>query len=247
MFAELIELMGLDPEDVRYFDYRWVTGQSDPVAASQRAPVGPAAGALNAFLAGVGAEGDPIWVVGFSKGGATVAKLLAMWDGGAHQPPADVQGAVLLDPPLAGGMLGELQSVGTLVGWLPDDGGYDPVECAFLGFGCRDTRVGLGDNSGVEVLVIRNPLAGVTNFSDRPDGLRVVDAPDDGLGPLGQLFENPLALPGRISDAHESVLSDPAVALCILEEMDEPGSCSLEAQLLPSLRPPIRLSTIKVV
>jgi hypothetical protein len=246
-FAALVAEMGLDPEDARYFDYRWVTGQSDPIAASQRAPVGATAAALNAYLAGVGASGNPVWLVGFSKGGATIAELLAMWDSGAHRPPVDVTGATLLDPPIASGIHGELQSAGRMVSWIPDDGGYDPVRCVFLKAGCHDTRAHLGEASGVEVLVVRNPRAGITSFSDRPPGLRVVDAPDDGPGPWEQLWRNPLALPGRVSEAHLSVLHDQSVARCIVEEMRAPGSCSLEVQRLPSLRPVARLRMLKVM
>lgn len=246
-FAAMVSMMGLDPAQARYFDYRFASGQTDPVAASQRVPVEQAAGALNAFVAGVGSTGNPVWLVGFSKGGATVAELLAMWDSGAAMPPVDVRGATLLDPPIAAGTLGDVQSWGRLVSWIPDDGGYDPVECAFLKLGCHDTRIDLGRDSGVGVLVVRNPNAGITSFSDHPSGLRVVNAPDDGPGLWGQLLRNPLALPGRLTEAHESVLHDPEVARCIVEEMWDPGSCSLEVQMLPSLRPPVRLRTMHVL
>lgn len=240
-FAGLVDLMGFDPEDVRGFDHRWVTGQHDPHTASQMSPIGPTAASLNAYLAGVGAEGRPIWLIGFSKGGATVAEMLAGWDHGMHRPPADVRGAFLLDPPIARGVHGALQSAGRVMGWIPDDGGYDPIECAFLRFGCHDHRDHLGEAAGVEVLVIRNPMAGITSFLDHPAGLRVVDAPDDGPGPWGQMLRNPFGLPGRIAAAHESVLTDPAVARCIVAEMHRPGSCELAVPRLPSLRPLARL------
>lgn len=228
VYEDFVELMGLDPDDARYFDYRWVTGDADPHRASALAPTEQSAASLNAYLAGV-ADGDrPVWLVGFSKGGATVAELIATWDRGVHRPPVDVVGAMLLDPPMARGLHGTLQSAGQVISGIPDDGGYDPVDCAFLWFGCHDSRAHLGENSGVEVIVVRNPRAAVTSFGDRPPGLRVVDAPDDGPGPWGQIMENPLRLFSRLSEAHESVLSDPAVVRCLVAEMHAPGSCPLD-------------------
>ena len=227
VYGDFVELMGLDPDDARYFDYRWVTGDADPHRASALAPTEQSAASLNAYLAGV-ADGDrPVWLVGFSKGGATVAELIATWDRGVHRPPLDVVGAMLLDPPMARGLHGTLQSAGQVMSGIPDDGGYDPVDCSFLWFGCHDTRANLGENSGIEVIVVRNPRAAVTSFGDRPPGLRVVDAPDDGPGPWGQIMENPLRLFNRLTEAHESVLSDPAVVRCLVAEMHAPGSCPL--------------------
>ena len=242
VFAEFVDLMGLDPDDARYFDYRWVTGEADPQAASMRAPVRPTASSLNAYLAGVADPDRPVWLVGFSKGGATVAELIAAWDRGLFGPTANVEGAMLLDPPMARGIHGTLQSAGTVVGPVPDDGGYDPVDCSFLWFGCHDDRAYLGDASGIEVIVVRNPRAAVTSFSDHPPGLRVVDAPDDGPGPWGQVFKNPFKLFSRIAEAHESVLSDPEVVRCLVSEMQEKGSCSLDLPRYPSLRMPARLT-----
>lgn len=242
VFGQFVESMGLDPDDARYFDYRWVTGDTDAHRASMQAPLHPTTASLNAYLAGV-ADGDrPVWLVGFSKGGTAVAELIGAWDDGRFGPEANVAGAMLLDPPMATGMLGTLQSVGRWVGPVPDDGGYDPVDCSFLWFGCRDARAHLGDESGVEVIVVRNPRAGVTSFGDRPPGLRVVDAPDDGPGPWGQVFTNPFRLFSRLSEAHESVLSDPAVARCLVAEMWKPGTCELGVPRFPFLRVPARVS-----
>lgn len=242
VFREFVDLMGLDPEDARYFDYRWVTGESDSQAASMGAPVRPSAFSLNSYLAGVAESEQSVWLVGFSKGGATVAELIAAWDRGLFGPTANVEGAMLLDPPMARGIHGTLQSAGTVVGPIPDDGGYDPVDCSFLFFGCHDHRAHLGEASGVEVIVVRNPRAGVTSFSDHPPGLRVVDAPDDGPGPWGQVFENPFKLFSRLSEAHESVLSDPEVVRCLVKEMETKGSCPLDVPRYPSLRMPARVS-----
>lgn len=241
-FAALIESMGLDEESVRHFDYRWVDGGPLPGRSSSNVPIDDAAAALNAYVAGVAADGRDVYLVGFSKGGATIAELIADWDDGAWGPGASVVGAALLDPPMAAGGHGWLQSAGRFVGPIPDDGGYDPVHCRFLGFWCDDRRAHLGDAAGVEVIVIRNPRAALTSFGDVPAGLRVYDADDGGPGPLQQLVRNPFRWPGRITEAHESVLSDPRVAACIAAEAWGAGECRLprrgEKPSLPSLRRP---------
>lgn len=245
-YRDFIELTGLDPAAVRHFDYRWVTGGDDARRASTLAPTPHTALALNAYVSGVAAGEHPVWLVGFSKGGAAVAELVEYWDRGILETPGGVRGAMLLDPPMARGLLGKLQSVGRVVGPIPDDGGYDPVDCVFLGLGCRDHRAYLGAQSGVEVLVVRNPRAAVTSFGDLPPGLRVIDAPDDGPGPWGQVLRNPLRLFGRISEAHDSVLSDPDVARCLVQEMWEPESCTLgqPAIEVPEFSPlPVRASS----
>jgi hypothetical protein len=236
VYRDFVADMGLDPAAARYFDYRWVTGDVDPGRASELAPISRTAAALNAYLAGVADGARPVWLVGFSKGGAVIAELVAAWDRG-QTPPADVVGAMLLDPPMASGIHGTLQSAGRVMRAIPDDGGYDPVDCSLLWLWCRDARDHLGDASGVEVVVVRNPRAGVTSFGDHPEGLRVIDAPDDGPGPWEQLWRNPFAWFARMSRAHESVLTDPAVARCLVEEMWHPGDCHLEKPPVPEFRP----------
>lgn len=228
VFAEMVRLLGIDPANVRYFDYRWITGLEDHRFAAKIVPVKPASMSLNSFLGGVAAEGHPVYVVGFSKGGAVLADLVARWDRGHPGPTDAITGAALLDPPIASGVRGRLQSVGRFWSGLPDDGGYDPYHCTFLRIICTDTRIDLGRPSGIEVLVIQNPKAGITNVVGMaPRGLRVLDAPDDGPSILGQIVRNPLVLPWRIAEAHQSVLRDPAVADCLVHEMWSPGSCTL--------------------
>lgn len=231
-FGPLIDLMDLDPEQARFFDYRWVVDDADQVTASQIASIDATADALNAYLAGLHVPGRPILLVGFSKGGAGIAELVARWDDGSPVRVDAVRGAVLLDPPLASGWHGLLQSVGRLWGPLPDDGGYDPITCDILG-GCRDRRAHLGEASGVEVLVIRNPRAGVTSFGDHPEGLRVIDVADGGPGPLAALLADPFGFPARMAEAHNAVLSDERVARCIAAEMHEPGSCDVPERRAP--------------
>lgn len=241
-FAAMVEALGLEEGSVRHFDYRWAGGGPMHSRASRTVGIDDAASALNAYVAGVAADGRDVYLVGFSKGGATVAELIADWDDGRWGPASAVAGAALLDPPMAAGGLGWLQSAGRFIGPIPDDGGYDPVRCRFLGFWCDDRREALGEASGIEVIVIRNPRAAITSFGDVPDGLRVYDADDGGPGPWAQLVRNPLAWPGRIAEAHESVLDDPRVAACIAAEARDKGTCELPARsdppLLPSLRRP---------
>ena len=246
VFADLIDLMDLDPDDARFFDYRLVTGGADPITASQSASIEDTTRALNAFVGGVAAEERPIWLVGFSKGGATVANLVADWDDGVYGPNNSVEEVFLLDPPIAAGLHGWLQSVGRAVGAIPDDGGYDPVACSFVVWGCDDEREHLGEAAGVDVLVIRNPNAGITNLNDFPDGLRVVDAPDDGPGFWEQFWSNAIGLPARVAAAHESVLDDADVASCLVAEMREPGSCPLEPAGPQRVPAPLLLGAIGV-
>lgn len=226
-FHDLVDLMGLGPSDAYFFDYRWVTGDASHSHAAMDAGIDDSVAALNAFVAGLAVQERPIFLVGFSKGGATVAELVADWDEGQAGPAHAVSGAALLDPPIASGAHGWLQSLGRHLGPVPDDGGYEPEQCVLFSMGCRDRREHLGDASGVEVLVVKNPKSPLTNFGDRPAGLRVYDAPDDGPDLVGQMLGDPLGLPKRVSAAHESVLHDPEVARCLVDEMSDPGSCSL--------------------
>ena len=237
-FADLIEHMGIADEEVRHFDYRLINGGLSAPEASADVGIDDAVTGLNAYLAGVAGDGRKIYLVGFSKGGATIAELVADWDAGRWGPSDAVVGAALLDPPIASGSLGWLQSLGRFWGPVPDDGGYNPVQCTFLRFGCSDRRVGLGRESGVEVVVIRNPKAAVTSFGDDPEGLRVYNATDDGPTIGGQLIRNPFGLPNRIAEAHDAVLHDRKVADCVVAELRF-GVCDL-----PTVEPEPPLSKL---
>jgi hypothetical protein len=243
-FADLIEYMDIEPDDVRHFDYRFVDGGADASQASEDVGIDAAATGLNAYLGGVAGDGRQIYLVGFSKGGATIAELVADWDAGRWGPSDSVVGAALLDPPISAGAQGWLQSVGRHWGPVPDDGGYDPVQCTFLGFGCSDRRAGLGERSDVEVVVVRNPKAGVTSFGDRPPGLRIYEAADDGPTVFGQLARNPLRIPSRIAQAHDAVLHDRRVAACIVSEIGS-GRCDLVERSAPRSLPSLRRSAVR--
>ena len=227
VFDDLIDLMGIDDESLRFFDYRFAAGSLDPHSASSGLSISEAASSLNSYLGAVAEEGRPIYLVGFSKGGATIAHLVAGWDDGAYGPNQAVVGAALLDPPMATKGHGWLQSVGSFWGSVPDDGGYDPVECGFLWFGCEDSRDHLGEAAGVDVVVIRNPNSGITSFSDFPEGLRIYNAAGDAGSAWEGGWSDPFGLPARLAAAHEAVLEDPAVAECIVAEMWDPGACAL--------------------
>jgi hypothetical protein len=224
-FDHLTRMMDLGPDDYRVFDYRWVVETGSHSRASQTASVDATADALNAYLAGLADGGRDLYLVGFSKGGAAIAEMVSRWDDGVPAPVPAVVGAAMLDPPISGGFQGVVQSLGRFIGPIPDDGGYDPMECRWLRMFCTDNRDHLGEAAGVETMVVRNPKAGITNFDDRPEGLRIYDFPDDGPGPLSALVQNPFSYPNRVSEAHESVLHDRRVAECILAEMESPGSC----------------------
>lgn len=226
-FDELIGLMAIEPSRVRSFDYRWIVPGDRQPPATRRTEVDDLAGALNAYLAGLGREEGRIYLIGHSKGAVAIAELLARWDRHPALRVPEVEGAALLEPPLAGGPLGLLQSAGTLIG-LPNDGGYGPRPWP----GGPDRRAHLGRRAGVEVVVFRNPKAAVTTFWRRPAGLRVLDVPDGGAHAL-EVLVRPDPVPmrrwmrflWRVQEAHRSVLGDERVARCVALEIREPGSC----------------------
>ncbi|MBT8214198.1 MAG: hypothetical protein KJP12_03160 [Acidimicrobiia bacterium] len=237
-FDALRAQMGLAAEDVVVFDWRAAVLDADHAAASERSSVAEAAGDLHAFLQGAATSGRPIYLVGFSKGAASIAELLSWWDQDESMRIANVYGASLLDPPIADGVTGWMQRVGFWVGPIPDNGGFDPHRCD--GLGCRDVRAHLGEPSGVDVLVIRNPDAWVTSFRDRPPGLRIYDLSDDGgghvldelLGPVDVsrpwILDVPMRIwrsVERVAEAHNSVLEHPEVAECLAAEIRRPGDC----------------------
>jgi hypothetical protein len=225
-FDGLIGHLGLTDEQAYFFDWRSaVPGVSDHRTASERATASDAAAALQIMIESIREPGDQIYLVGFSKGGAAIAHLIADWDRDPDLIRPDVVGVTLLDTPMADGLHGLLQSIGLLHGSLPDDGGYDPMRRGWPGFLFHeDSRERLGERSGVEVVAIRNPDSLIANFGDHPEGLRIYDL-DDG-GP--DLREAGIGgfLP-RIVEAHHSVLWSPLVADCIRAEMWQAGACAL--------------------
>lgn len=221
-FDDLAARIGVDQDRFVVFDYRWVWPSDDPIHASRWALTSEAAGALHAQIATLSRDHEHIYVVAHSKGGAIVTEMVARWDERPGLAVAAVSGAILLDPPIAPGPLGWGQSAGWLVGGVADDGRFDPIRCGWSG--CRDIRSNLGTAAGVEVVVVRNPDAVVTNFRDRPDGLRVYELDDGGANALS-LWRQPGDVLRRVGEAHSSVLHSDAVAACITAESATTGSC----------------------
>jgi len=221
-FSDIANRIGIETEDVRVFDYRWAWPSGDRIEASRRASTGDAADALSAYLAALGEDGRPIYLVGHSKGGAVITEVVARWDAHPDMRIAAVTGATILDPPIAAGPLGALQSIGWFHSGTADDGMFDPIRCGWDG--CRDVRNGLGSRSDVDVVMVRNPDARLTNFWGRPDGVRVYDL-DDGAGDMLDPFPNLVGMWRRMGEAHNSVLHSDTVADCIAAEASVAGSC----------------------
>lgn len=218
-FDELIEMMDIPGARVVAFDYSWVDGGTDSTASSRSVPTDEAAVALDLFLRRLAVTNSNIYSLHHSKGGAVGVSMIASLDDGTRVPIDGYRGAALLDPAIASGALGILQSAGHGIPWIPDDGGFDPIRCN--DDGCRDIRDHLGEASGVEVIAVRNRDALVTNFTDDPEGLRAFDL-HDGL-PSALLYGG-FMFP-RILQAHNSVLSHSDVANCVKAEVAAPGSC----------------------
>jgi hypothetical protein len=214
--------MGVEPGDIRVFDYRWASPGADAVEASRRASTDDAADALGAYLAALGEGGRPIYLVGHSKGGAVITEVVSRWDEHPEMGVDAVTGAAILDPPIASGPLGFLQSVGWLHGPTADDGLFDPIRCGWGG--CHDIRDGLGERSEIEVVIVRNPDARLTNFWNPPDRVRTYDL-DDGGGDMLAPFPNLVGMWRRMGEAHNSVLHNDTVADCIAAEAAAGGSC----------------------
>ncbi len=236
-FGDLIGSIGLAPGQVHEFDWLLAAPEAGTFHdASEEARVGPAADALEGYLAGVSRPGRGIYVVGHSKGGATVAEMVARWDRHPERRVPGVFGAALLDPPMSTGWLGAAQSAGVLYGPMPDDGGYSPMRRRMFGLGrSEDTRAFLGRASSVETMVIRNPDAFFTNFRGHPQGLRVYDLDDGGEHVFATLGDDPIA---RVGEAHSSVLHHPQVADCILAELHAPGECEWPQDRRPAVFQP---------
>ncbi len=223
-FDVLLDSLGVTDDRVAAFDYTVVGRGDSSTIASRTTSTERAAEALDDLIRQLSVDHANIYSIHHSKGGAVGVTVIGNLDDGTNPPIDGYVGAALLDPAIAGGMLGRLQSAGGFSSWIPDNGGFDATRCT--DGACRDVRENLGQASGVEVMVIRNPDAEITNLRDDPDGLRVFDLENDGgiaaryLAPL-----SPLLAFKRIWHAHSSVLEHEAVSACIKAEVAEPGSC----------------------
>lgn len=223
-FARLLDRLGVPSDRVAAFDYRDVGRGSTSREASRAASTERAAEALDRLIRDLALDHSNIYSIHHSKGGAVGVSMIGALDDGSRSPIDGYAGAALLDPAIGSGWLGRLQRLGGFSTLLPDNGGFDVERCT--DGECRDVRENLGEASGVEVIAIRNPDAEVTNFRDRPDGLRVYDLVHDGGAPARYLFPvSPLLGFNRIWSAHGSVLEHDAVVDCIEAEVAEQGSC----------------------
>jgi pimeloyl-ACP methyl ester carboxylesterase len=222
-FDPLLEQLSIGSFDVVAFDWSTVTSAESSTAASRFASTEAAAAELDRLIRDLARDHGNIYTIHHSKGGAAGVAMISALDDGTRPPIDGYRGAALLDPAIAAGGLGTTQRIGSISASIPDNGGFDPIECGDNG--CRDRREHLGDASGVEVITIRNPDALVTSFRDRPDGLRVLDLIDDGKPSALWYWNNPRGLAARVSEAHGSVLKHWAVADCISAEVSRTGSC----------------------
>ncbi len=223
-FGLLLDRLGVGSDRVTAFDYRDVGGGSTSREASRAASTERAAEALDQLIRDLSVEHGNIYSIHHSKGGAVGVSMIGALDDGSRPPIDGYVGAALLDPAIGNGWLGYLQRLGGFSTLLPDNGGFDVQRCT--DGECRDVRENLGEASGVEVIAIRNLDAEVTNFRDRPEGLRVYDLVHDGGAPARYLFPvSPLLGFNRVWSAHGSVLEHDAVADCIKAEVAERGSC----------------------
>jgi hypothetical protein len=226
-FDLLMYRMGVARDSTVAFDYRTVHDGRTSTHASRRAATSDAAVALDALIRDLAAEHGSVYSVHHSRGGAVGVEMIAAIDDGRRPPIPGYRGAALLDPAIGSHGVGGLQRLGRHLGFLPDNGGFDPIRC--VADRCRDIRVRLGRRAGVEVVAIRNPDALVTNFVDRPMGLRTYDLVDDGRPSALAWWWNPLALVQRVFEAHGSVLEHQSIADCVRAESLEPGSCRWSA------------------
>ncbi|MDA2978432.1 MAG: hypothetical protein O3B42_01525 [Actinomycetota bacterium] len=226
-FDYLIDEMNVDPTRIVSFDYSDVSGVGSSTSSSRTVSTASAADALDALLRDLAEQNSNIYSIHHSRGGAVGVEMIANIDEGSRPPIDGYRGASLLDPAIASGFIGELQSIGgssiPLLDRIPDDGGFNPIRCGLDG--CRDVREHLGHNAGVEVVAIKNPDAVVTNFEGAPEGLRTFELVDNKPSALWYFLVNPIFGAMRSSEAHGSVLADEHVAACIAAEIDEPGSC----------------------
>lgn len=239
-FTRMLASMGVSNDYVASFDWNWISRFASSEEASREASIDQGIIVMTRWLETLPADAN-IHFIGHSKGAVLIAEFLALQDlTGSFDPR--IRTVMLLDPPLAGSVLGAAQSLGYAVGGrLPNDGGYDREWS-----GGVDKLNGLGRAGDVVVRIIRNPDAIVTNLSPTP-GVVMYDLEDDGAGtPLDAAYEASVpwlsrALPivdvvirlaaagRRVADAHSDIVNDPNVAIVTRREIVEPGSSTWTA------------------
>jgi hypothetical protein len=234
-FDSLLASMGVPGEQVANFDWNWDGRFASSSEASRRASVDQGLLTLRTWLSTLPPDVE-ISFIGHSKGAVLIAEFLAAQDRVCDYDER-VRTAMLLDPPLAGGLLGQAQSIGNgLFGSLPNDGGFKRKW-----YDGTDKLNDIGRAGGVVVRIIRNPDATVTNVGPSP-GVVMYDLRDDGAGtPLDAAVSADvpwwsLATPGldlvsrvvaggrRVAVAHSAIVNDPQVAVVTRQEIVAPGS-----------------------
>ncbi len=234
-FDVLLSSMGIPEEQVANFDWNWDGRFASSEEASRRASIDHGLLTLGAWLSTL-PEDVEISFIGHSKGAVLIAEFLAAQDRVCGYDDR-VRTAMLLDPPLAGGVLGQAQSVGEGVfGLVPNDGGFRRTWNDGT-----DKLNDLGRSGDVVVRIIRNPDAMITNVGPAP-GAVMYDLVDDGAGspldaaisaevpwyiqmmPSLDLASRVSVAARRIGEAHSSIVDDPQVALVTRQEIIAPGS-----------------------
>jgi hypothetical protein len=222
-FSQILDKLGVSADRVVAFDYRTAAVGETSTEASRTAEVGVAAAELDRLIRGLSAQHSNIYALHHSKGGAVGVEMIASIDDGQRPPIDGYRGAALLDPAIGSGNLGSLQRLGGVFARIPDNGGFNVFRC--VDGSCRDAREHLGVAAGIGVVAIRNPDAVITNFTDRPQGLRTFDLKYDGKPSALRALPNPFTAFKRIFEAHGSVLAHATVVDCIRAEVQTTGSC----------------------
>jgi hypothetical protein len=234
-FGALLAAMGVGESQVKNFDWNWDGRFGSSSEASRRANIDQGLLTFRSWLDTLEPDTE-ISLVGHSKGAVLIAEFLASQDRVCGYDDR-IRSAVLLDPPLAAGVLGQAQSIGDgLFGLVPNDGGFKRK----WNDG-SDKLNDLGRAGGVAVRIIRNPDAAVTNLGPTA-GIVMYDLADDGAGspldaaraqrnrwysvvnPVADLARSVAAIVGRVEEAHREITDDPRVAVAIRQEIIAPGS-----------------------
>lgn len=234
-FESLLETIGVAENQVENFDWNWDGRFVSSAEASRRASIDQGLLTLRSWLDTLDPDIE-ISLIGHSKGAVLIAEFLASQDRVCGHDDR-IRTAVLLDPPLAAGILGQAQSIGDgLFGLVPNDGGFKRKWNDGT-----DKLNDLGRAGGVAVRIIRNPDAAITNLGPTP-GIVMYDLADDGEGspldaaraernywyavanPIFDLARSAVAGARRMEEAHSDITNDPQVAVAVRQEIVSPGS-----------------------
>ena len=188
-FDDLARRIGVDGDDVRVFDYRWAWPSNDPIEASRRATrrrrrrrtrrlPGGARRRRQTDLPRRTQQGWGRDHRGCRPMGSNTRSsgLMRLWG-----RPSSIRRSRAGRSGCSRAWAGFTATRPTTVCSTPSDA---------VGPAVGTSATASGEKSGVEVVIVRNPDAGFTNFRDRPDGVRVYDLDDGGGGMLESLPEH---------------------------------------------------------